>query len=124
MNNCQDNSNNRATIANYIQSKIHSQHGILTPASFIKPITTDMDIFPYNRFYRGMVDCPSPRVFDREAGYRRWNQTAYIPHFDPAIVTPRKFEGCFQIPCSTILPCINLESAYKQPISYCVNISP
>lgn len=124
MNNCQDLSNNRRVISEYIQTKLQSNRGLMTPSSFLLPVTTDMDIFPYNRFYRGMVDCPSPRVFDREAGHRRWNQQAYLPQFDPSIITPRKFEGCFQIPCSTILPCTNFETAYKQPISYCVNISP
>jgi hypothetical protein len=124
MYNCQDHSHNRAVISRYIQTKLHSPEGHLTPSSFLRPITTDMDIFPYDRFYRGMVDCSSPRVFDREAGHRRWSPSCYTPQFDPSVITPRKFEGCFQIPCSTILPCINADSSYKQPIPFCVNISP
>lgn len=122
MNNCKDMSTNRHTISKYIRQKVDG--GILTPSSYLVPVTTDMDHFPYNRFFRGMVNCPHPRFFDREAGHQRWNQEAYYYQYSPEVVAPRKFEGCFQIPCSTILPCVNLETSYKQPIDYCVNISP
>jgi hypothetical protein len=96
----------------------------MTPSSYLVPVQTDMDHFPYYRFFRGMVDCPQPRVLDREAGHRRWDQAAYHYQYSPDVLTPRRFEGCFQIPCSTILPCINPETAYKQPLDFCVNISP
>lgn len=116
---------NSAIISKYIHTKTHNPHSFLTPASYLTPIQTDMDIFPYDRFFRGMTDCTRPRVFDREAGHRRWNQSgAYSYQFNPDLVLPRKFEGCFQIPCSTILPCINVETSYKRPIDFCVNISP
>lgn len=124
MKSCKDMSNNNHIISTYIHNKINADRGLLTPSSYLVPIQTDMDIFPYDRFYRGMVDCSSPRVFDREAGHRRWNQQAYLYQYNPEVITSRKFEGCFQIPCSTILPCINIDSGYKQPINYCVNISP
>lgn len=123
MQSCRDTPNNRKVIARYIKDKINSGYA-LTPASYLVPVETDMDNFPYNRFYRGIAGCSRPRVFDREAGHRRWNNDGYFYQYSPSVITPRKFEGCFQIPCSTILPCINVETAYKSPIDYCVNISP
>lgn len=116
--------NNRSTISKYIHTKLNAPHGSLTPTSYLVPIETDMDIFPYDRFFRGISNCTRPRVFDREAGHRRWNPSGYAYQYDPVLVQPRKFEGCFQIPCSTILPCINIETSYKRPIDFCVNISP
>lgn len=124
MQSCRDTSKNRKVIAKYIHNKLSANQGVLTPSSYLVPIGTDMDVFPYNRFYRGVVGCPHPRVFDREAGHRRWNQQGYTYQYSPEVTTPRRFEGCFQIPCSTILPCVSFETAYKQPIEYCVNISP
>lgn len=124
MQSCKDSSNNRKVIAKYIHQKLQAERGYLTPSSYLKPVQTDMDSFPYDRFFRGMADCSHPRVFDREAGHRKWNPQAYAYQYSPELITPRKFEGCFQIPCSTILPCVNFEMAYKQPIEYCVNISP
>lgn len=124
MQSCQDMSDNRQIISRYIQTKINADRGYMTPSSYLVPVQTDMDHFPYNRFFRGMVGCPQPRFFDREAGHRRWNQEGYYYQYSPEVVAPRKFEGCFQIPCSTILPCIDTGSAYKQPLDFCVNISP
>ena len=115
---------NSKIISKYIHAKTRMGEGGLTPASFLVPVQTDMDVFPYERYFRGMTNCPYPRVFDREAGHRRWNMQNYAYQYDPEIITPRRFEGCFQIPCSTILPCVNVESSYKRPIDYCVNISP
>lgn len=95
----------------------------LTPSEFLRPITTDMDTFPYNRYFRGMETCSSPRIFDREAGHRRWNKTGYLPVSSSQPIIPPPFKGCFQIPCSTILPCMP-DTSFKQPIEFCVNISP
>lgn len=124
MQTCRDTPNNRKTIARQIHHKLNAERGFMTPASYLVPVETDMDVFPYNRFFRGMANCSHPRVFEREAGHRRWNEQGYAYQYSPQVITPRRFEGCFQIPCSTILPCISSEMAYKSPIEYCVNISP
>lgn len=103
-----------------IRRKLH-QAGP-TPWDAIVPITTDMDHFPYNRYFRGMSSCDKPRVFDREAGRRPWNTKAYtdlIPE-----VKPVKYEGCFQVPCSTILPCVVQDTTFKRPLNICVNVPP
>lgn len=66
-------------------------------------VVTDMDHFPYTRFFRGIYDDPYPRVFDREAGYRFPQNQCY----NPAIcdTTNSYPHHCFQAACSTVYPC-------------------
>lgn len=120
---CIDSTACRLQIQKYIQEKISPISIGPTPASYLNPITTDMNVFPYNRFYRGINDCTTPRVFDREAGHRKWENYLYAPANMPCR-PPEPYRGkCFQIPCSTILPCIP-EFSYKKPQNECVYISP
>lgn len=108
-------------VQGYIQQNLERGPGIV-PSSQLVPITTDMDNFPYPRFYRGLTTCTQPRIFDREAGHRPWRQELYRPAVQPSLPPP--FEGCFQIPCSTILPCTPDSLKYKHNASACVYISP
>ena len=125
MSSCPDSTACRLEIQKYIQEKINLNPQGPTLASQINPITTDMNIFPYNRFYRGINDCNTPRVFDREAGHRRWQPQLYAPTNQNPCPPYEPYKGkCFQIPCSTILPCIP-EFSYKKPQEdVCVYISP
>lgn len=126
-NKCPDSTACRLQVQKYIQEKISTRPLGPTPASYINPIITDMDVFPYNRFYRGINDCTTPRVFDREAGHRKWQNQLYAGNCDPnkSSSIPQPYKGkCFQIPCSTILPCVP-EFTYKKPQEdVCVYISP
>ena len=115
-----DSSENKHVISRYINDKIYTTG--LTPLELLTPITTDMDVFPYNRFFRGMATCSRPRIFDREAGHRR-HQPVLYGQTTPSSSRVPPFKGCFQIPCSTILPCMP-DTAFKQPIDFCVNTSP
>lgn len=121
---CPDSTDCREQVQQYIQQKISQQPFGPTPANYINPIVTDMNVFPYNRFYRGINDCTTPRVFDREAGYRKWENHLYAPtNSKPCTSEPYRGK-CFQIPCSTILPCIP-EFTYKKPQeNVCVYTSP
>ena len=120
---CLDSSANIQRIQEYIRKKNKGYFPGIAPATLLVPISTDMDNFPYNRFYRGMATCSSPRVFDREAGYRPWRQDLYqqLPSTLPP-PGPRP-NGCFQIPCSTILPCMS-DKTFKPNIQSCVYTSP
>ena len=64
---------------------------------------TDMDHFPYTRFYRGNPNSSRPTVFEREAGWRPTNNQCY-----KALLRPTE-EGypnhCFSSACSTVFPC-------------------
>ena len=60
---------------------------------------TDMDIFPYTRYFRGVYYDSEPHIFDREAGWRR------VQPVEKKICKGIKPVNCWQIPCSTVLPC-------------------
>jgi len=66
-------------------------------------VVTDMDNFPYNRFFRGVYHSSDPVVMEREAGWRPVQNNCYN--------TIRKSEKdsyprhCWESACSTVYPC-------------------
>jgi len=60
---------------------------------------TDMNDFPYTGYFRGVYWDSNPIIFDREAG---WSNV--IPK-DKKVCKGIKPVNCWQIPCSTTLPC-------------------
>ncbi len=69
----------------------------------VRNMVTDMDNFPYVRFYRGVYNSDKPGIFDREAGWRQHEQQCYTPSL--GFKEPPYPNFCFQAPCSTIYPC-------------------
>lgn len=65
---------------------------------------TDMDNFPYNRFYRGVYNSSDPVVMEREAGFRPVINSCYSKTECPKPSPPYP-NHCFQSSCSTIFPC-------------------
>ena len=65
-------------------------------------VVTDMDHFPYTRFYRGVYNSPNPIVFEREAGWRPQRNDCYNTKCNAKSVYP---DHCFEAPCSTVYPC-------------------
>ena len=92
---------------NFIQQQIAKKN---TPIPYyadknlVKSSITDMDVFPYHRFYRGIACDPNPNVMEREAGYRTRYQAGYTP--DIKISQGVKPNVCFNTGCSTIYPCL------------------
>ncbi len=72
--------------------------------STIAPVINDMDNFPYNRFYRGEYNNPTPVVLEREAGWRPREDNCY-KHMNIYGKNTKYPSVCFQVPCSTIYPC-------------------
>lgn len=72
-------------------------------AESVQHVITDMDHFPYNRFYRGVSYFPEPIIMEREAGWRERHDKCYdviVPN------TPSPLPNhCFEAPCSTVYPC-------------------
>lgn len=66
-------------------------------------VLTDIDHFPYNRYFRGVPEYPEPVVMEREAGWRDLHNRCYRlskpPEMEPYP------QHCFQMPCSTVYPC-------------------
>ena len=65
-------------------------------------VITDMDNFPYRRFFRGVYDESNPVVMEREAGYRPRRDSCYTKL---SIPNPTKPNYCWEYPCSTVRPC-------------------
>jgi hypothetical protein len=57
-------------------------------------VTTDYDVFPYPRYFRGIATSSEPIVAEREAGYRNRHDDCYIPNptidFQPPCVVHHK----------------------------------
>jgi len=93
--------------------------------NLIFQVKTDVNEFPYRRFFRGKMDEMNPNIWDREAGYspiknsidttNKVNQSLLLGD-----------STCFQYPCSTILPCIgdNNTTPFQANSTSKVYISP
>lgn len=91
----------------------------------VQLIHTDMDHFPYKRFYRGIFYESTPVVFEREAGFCIRKDDSY-KHVTPIVSKPVSY--CWQFPCSTVRPCKvkeedDKEKSKKECLNY-FNISP
>jgi hypothetical protein len=114
---------NSQIIQQQIQNKIHSDNAYYCPSEIFREIQTDINEFPYRRYFRGEIDASNPIVWDREPGYQR---ILTSPQFNARPTeTSSLTDLCFQIPCSTILPCnANKYKSSLQNNRMCVYISP
>jgi hypothetical protein len=67
-------------------------------------VMTDMDHFPYTRFFRGRADSTCPIVFEREAGWRPLENACYEFNRPPCKTKPPKY--CWESACSVVYPCV------------------
>lgn len=90
----------------YVRSQIKQKQGVNPYYSTLNDtnsIVTDMDHFPYTRFYRGIPTSTDPIVFEREAGWRPMYNTCYtVNKCENDLKYPNH---CFEAPCSTVYPC-------------------
>ena len=114
-------SRNEQIIKTEIHQKINSNGPYYPPPREICNVKTDMNEFPYRRYFRGKRDDMNPNVWEREAGYAKWLTT--IDTKNPVNESLLMGNGCFQIPCTTVLPC-NPSNLYQPSKNYCVYTSP
>lgn len=100
------NPTNHMIVQKYIEEKINNKPmyrvGILSTKSYVSTPTTDMDHFPYQRYYRGLFDLTMPRIIEREAGYRERHDACYQTQYIAQNVEPPDL--FFQAACSTTYP--------------------
>ena len=72
----------------------------------VRGCITDMDHFPYTRYYRGEASSDSPVVFEREAGWRARRDDDYFKHSNPK---KEVLSTCFETSCNVMAPCCNKE---------------
>ena len=83
---------------------------------------TDMDHFPYTRFWRGVPSSSDPVVMEREAGWRPHRPACYK---GPCCNTPLPYpKHCFESSCSIVYPCYsNTLSRYADREALLVQIN-
>ena len=69
----------------------------------VESVITDMDHFPYTRFYRGVYNSSDPVVFEREAGWRPTRDFCY--EGGKCVEKGYYPNHCFEAACSTVFPC-------------------
>jgi hypothetical protein len=113
--------NNKEIIQNEIYNKINSNNPYVPNSMSIFEVKTDVNIFPYNRFFRGDRFSSQARIWEREAGWSPLIET--IKQDEKINMSLLDQRSCFQIPCSTILPCSG-NNRYQASTQSKVYISP
>lgn len=71
-------------------------------------VVTDVDHFPYSRYYRGVYYSDKPVVFEREAGWRPIREGCYkisVPPDEQESKSSFYPNHCWASACSTVYPC-------------------
>jgi len=97
------NSENISAVRHMIERKKKNTPFYATSES-AERIITDMDHFPYTRFFRGVSYFPNPIVMEREAGFREVNNNCYRVSCPGGEKVPYP-NHCFETACSTVYPC-------------------
>jgi hypothetical protein len=102
------NANNINSIRSQINKKNSSR--VFLPTIYDSgKVITDHDHFPYSRYFQGVPTSYEPIVDEREAGFRKVNNSCYQlnpkPPFDDNPFPYNYPNHCFQTACSTVYPC-------------------
>jgi hypothetical protein len=107
-----------------IEEMIHTDGPYFPPPADIYRTVTDINEWPYPRMFRGDPRSSEPIIWDREAGYQKIIHPVETPSSWQPPFLPNTPNLCFQIPCSTILPCKSQENTFQSPTNQCVYRSP
>ncbi len=108
-------------VKSQIKSMLDSESAYFPPPEEIYQTQTDINVWPYNRQFRGKAASLHPIVWEREAGYQQiLPQTSVLSTVGIPMLQK---DTCFQYPCSTILPCKS-EPKFQASQSDCVYYSP
>lgn len=95
-------------VRNQIQYK-NSPHILYPTILNSEEVITDHDHFPYTRYYQGVPESTEPIIQEREAGFRKVNNSCYNlnpkPPFDKNPYPYNYPNHCFQTACSSTHPC-------------------
>ena len=113
---------NQEIVQNQINQMLHTDQPYFPNPYEIRNVVTDVNEWPYPRYFRGRPDSDRPFFWNREAGYRHVINPQLIPTNYPPIEEPRQPYTCFQPACNTIFPCY-FEKTKSMPRN-CVYTSP
>lgn len=89
-------------VRNQIKLKLDYNNPYYATRAAAGSVITDMDNFPYKRFFRSVYYESEPTVMEREAGYRPRDDECYRLLSIPMSIKPNY---CWEYPCSTVFPC-------------------
>jgi len=115
MNN-KDNSRARDIISIQIKNKIQYAKAYYANDETSTSVITDMDRFPYPRWYRGIANSDHPVIIEREAGYHMILKDVPVPK-----QKSEKPRHVFSSPCSTVLPLYAKEAPSETASQFCVD---
>lgn len=105
---------NNINEVNYrILLKMNSNYPYYATKTSVKSIVTDIDHFPYERFFRGQYDSEIPIVMDREAGYRPIRNSMYTR---VRTIVDSQPKYCWQYPCTSVKPCQQSEDDKSEEV--------
>lgn len=93
---------NLQCVAQLLQKKTNLNQPFYATRAHVQCIQTDMDHFPYKRFFRGQYDSSKPHIMEREAGFRTRNDNCYKLH---TTLTTKRPDYCWEFSCNNIKPC-------------------
>jgi len=114
---------NKSIIEYQIRQKVNSQGPYFPNPNIIFKTKTDVNVFPYQRFFRGVAADMHPNIWDREAGYSPLISTIDTTN-DVNQALFEKSTTCFQYPCTTILPCYSDIKNFQETSNSKVYTSP
>ena len=111
------------TVQKQIENSLRSEKPYFPPSEEIFKVQTDINIWPYNRYFRGSPSSDTPIVWEREAGFQEILPRIPVPSISSTQTEPN-ISTCFQLPCSTTLPCKSNPSNFQESRKSCIYISP
>lgn len=94
--------NNINSVRRQIYNKINYNVPFYATLEDMSTTVSDMDHFPYKRFFRSKYNVATPIIFEREAGFHPLNNFCYKEKVNTQIFNPTY---CWQNSCTTVLPC-------------------
>ncbi len=111
---------NKKIIDLQIKNKIQYKKAYYATEDTSMLVSTDMDRFPYPRWFRGVAEQDKPVIIEREAGYHM-----ILKEKKPAKEVGEYPKHVFASPCSTVLPVYAKEAFDPKMVSqYCVDKFP
>ena len=110
---------NREIMSMYVKNKTQYAKAYYATETTATNIVTDMDRFPYPRWYRGVAESDKPVIIEREAGYHM------ILREEPKKKEKGEYpKHVFVTPCSTVLPVYSKEPPSSAISQFCVDKFP
>jgi hypothetical protein len=88
-----------------INQMLSQKNAYFPQPRYLLETQTDVNQWPYPRYFRGKPTQNKPIFWAREAGYQKILPNIPVPVFEPLSEEPNTKGGCFQSACNVVFPC-------------------